>query len=410
MKEIKEILNNERGVVMVISLMILTLLVGAGVGAIVSTQTDLKTSGNIKTATQAFYIAAAGIEHAHQELADGTNDFNSVFGAVNGTLIVSNNNLNGGSYTVTKQDSQSNPSRIKLRSVGTAPNNAKTVIEAQFKGGGSPFDSGAFGKVSLTIGSGGGTDSYNSANASSCPPNSNAGFCAAIKGANGDVGSNGDVSLASGVTVDGDATANGTVTLDSGASVTGSTTNGATERVLEAVDATFRTPNDNGTITDFSIYNSTTHNLGLDSNELTLSTGTYYFNNLILDGNAKLIITGDVTIYLTGVFTTSSGSKANVDNSPQSKFNVPSRMVIYSSCTNTTPFCVDVASSSGFSGAMYVPDGSIRINTGGDVYGSLIGGSIDLASGSDFHYDEALANLATPFGGKVEMFAWTEKF
>ena len=41
MEGIKALLKNERGVVLVISLMILTLLVGAGVGAIVSTQTDL---------------------------------------------------------------------------------------------------------------------------------------------------------------------------------------------------------------------------------------------------------------------------------------------------------------------------------------------------------------------------------
>ena len=73
MNEIKAILKDERGVVMVISLLILALLVGAGVGAIVSTQTDLKTSGNVKTATQAFYIAEGGLQRALRNLNKETN-------------------------------------------------------------------------------------------------------------------------------------------------------------------------------------------------------------------------------------------------------------------------------------------------------------------------------------------------
>jgi hypothetical protein len=54
--------------VLVISLMILSLLLGAGVGAIVSTQTDLKTTGNLKTGMQAFYLAEAGIEWGKQQV------------------------------------------------------------------------------------------------------------------------------------------------------------------------------------------------------------------------------------------------------------------------------------------------------------------------------------------------------
>lgn len=61
MKTLKQILANERGVILVISLLILALLIGAGVGAIVSMQTDLNTSSNVKTATEALYFAEAGI-------------------------------------------------------------------------------------------------------------------------------------------------------------------------------------------------------------------------------------------------------------------------------------------------------------------------------------------------------------
>lgn len=133
MKLLNKLLTNQRGMILVISLLILALLIGAGVGAIVSMQTDLKTSGNLKTGTQAFYNADAGINHARQEMQDGTNDFDSVFKAADGPGIVSNNSFNGGTYTVTRQGSASNPSRVKVLSVGTAPNNARAELEVWFR-------------------------------------------------------------------------------------------------------------------------------------------------------------------------------------------------------------------------------------------------------------------------------------
>lgn len=132
-KACQKILANERGIILVISLLILALLMGAGVGAFVSMQTDLKTSGNLKTGTQAFYIADAGINHARREMQDGTNDFDSVFKAADGPGIVSNNSFNGGTYTVTRQKSAMNPSRVKVLAVGTAPNNARVEIEVWFR-------------------------------------------------------------------------------------------------------------------------------------------------------------------------------------------------------------------------------------------------------------------------------------
>lgn len=70
MNAFRRLLDDERGMVMAISLLILALLIGAGVGAIVSTQTDLKTSGNLLTGTQAFYLAEAGIEWGKKRVED----------------------------------------------------------------------------------------------------------------------------------------------------------------------------------------------------------------------------------------------------------------------------------------------------------------------------------------------------
>jgi hypothetical protein len=181
-------------------------------------------------------------------------------------------------------------------------------------------------------------------------------------------------------------------------------------------------PNSNGTgirISDpgpggDTRYDPVTHDLKLGTGaKVQLGPGTYYFRSLTLDEAAKLIITGDVTIYLTGVFKTATASQANVDALPASKFNVPSRMIIYSSCTDATavslgqPYCVDVDGGSGFSGAVYVPNGNIRTDHGGNVYGSVIGGSISNDSGTNFHYDDALANLP---GTGVSLTGWYQSF
>lgn len=134
MKLLKKLLANQRGMILVLSLLILALLIGAGVGAIVSMQTDFRSSGNLKTGTQAFYNADAGVNHARQELQDSDSPhFDSIFTAADGTVIVSNSSFNGGTYSVTRQGSASSPSRIKVLSVGTAPNNARAELEVWFR-------------------------------------------------------------------------------------------------------------------------------------------------------------------------------------------------------------------------------------------------------------------------------------
>jgi len=66
----KRSLKDERGVILVITLLIIALLIGAGAGAMALVQTDLKISANLKNGTKAFYLAEAGIEWAKQQVKD----------------------------------------------------------------------------------------------------------------------------------------------------------------------------------------------------------------------------------------------------------------------------------------------------------------------------------------------------
>ncbi len=82
LRTFKKLFGSERGAILVMALLIQALLMGAGVGAIVSVQTDLKISSNLKTGRQAFYLADAGVNRAWEELddSDGINDFDSLSG------------------------------------------------------------------------------------------------------------------------------------------------------------------------------------------------------------------------------------------------------------------------------------------------------------------------------------------
>ncbi len=127
----KEFLTNERGVVLVISLLILTLLIGAGVGAIVSTQTDLRISANLKAGKQAFFLAEAGIEWGKQQIKD--------IGANPPEPVGSTQTLSPGSFTVTFNDATKESQLVgkvtvvSTGNVGSSTNKIQALITKTYE-------------------------------------------------------------------------------------------------------------------------------------------------------------------------------------------------------------------------------------------------------------------------------------
>src|SRR5918992_6023654 len=131
----RKIAADKRGMSLVIVIMIMALLLSVIGAGLFSSGINLKTAGHLRTGTQAFYIADTGITHAAEELSNsnGTNDFAAILAAANGTQVASNNNFAGGTYVVTREGSATSPDRVKIVSVGTAPNGAISQVEAWFK-------------------------------------------------------------------------------------------------------------------------------------------------------------------------------------------------------------------------------------------------------------------------------------
>jgi hypothetical protein len=68
------LLRNERGMILFVSLTTLALLVSAGLGVIVSTQSDSRITANLRSATETFYLADAGISWAKEQLSRSTSN------------------------------------------------------------------------------------------------------------------------------------------------------------------------------------------------------------------------------------------------------------------------------------------------------------------------------------------------
>jgi len=117
--------------ILVISLMILALLLGAGVGAIVSTQSDLKSSSNLKTGTQALYLAEAGIERGKKTVKDSTSDPPVTAGS-----CAAAETLGSGSFTVcypsvsTSGSGAATVYTVTISSTGAVGNSSKTIQSA----------------------------------------------------------------------------------------------------------------------------------------------------------------------------------------------------------------------------------------------------------------------------------------
>src|ERR1700745_1823226 len=67
-------LNAQRGMVLFTVLLILSLLMAVGVGAVISIQNEFRIIQNLKSGTSALYTAEAGIEWAKEQIGNaGTN-------------------------------------------------------------------------------------------------------------------------------------------------------------------------------------------------------------------------------------------------------------------------------------------------------------------------------------------------
>jgi Tfp pilus assembly protein PilX len=127
----KRVLKDSQGMALVVAIFITTILLTITGAGLLFSQLNLKIASHHKTGTMAFFATEAGLHHAWRELENGdsVNDFDTIHTSAAGTVIVSNSAFSETTYTATLVESLNNPKRIRVASVGTAPNNSQARLE-----------------------------------------------------------------------------------------------------------------------------------------------------------------------------------------------------------------------------------------------------------------------------------------
>ncbi|UCD95272.1 MAG: hypothetical protein JSU69_04275 [Candidatus Zixiibacteriota bacterium] len=387
----KTIFFDDKGSALLISLCLLGMLTLLAIMAVNTSNTDIDLSFNQINADKALYIAEAGAKHAFIEL-NNDNSWRTGF---------SNFTFDDGSYFAVIIDSSSDSlldDTVLIRATGHAIHaNSEvevwTVPEYIY-----PFRYAMFAEAGISLDKQTCTDSYNSDSGS---------YATTQLDEMGDVGSNGTVTSNKDVTFGGGiSTATpGGITLGVNNTVTGDTTSAADSVDLDIIPAAeFAWAEANSDAPDSLsgfdyAYNNGHKILSTNANgSVTLGSGVYYFSSITLGQFSQLNLAAgaSVVIYVTGDIVLGQGSTINVAGKP-------SQLLIFSSGSR-----LQFDQGNTFVGSFYGPNAHIQYDQTTQVFGSLVGNTIQLDAGACLHYDRNLAKIKHGTTGKMILVAWRE--
>ena len=402
MRKMVRILNNQNGVVMLMSLLVMALLTLVGMSALSTSDVELAIAANTKANKMAYYNGEAGLEYTRGVLQnslvkevftnpDGDDmDLEDIDdGDEDSYITATYDSPDNFDFTTTVTISGTYPGNIfEITSVGKGPDNAETTILASFvRSMADGIEYGAFGDELVDMRANTAVYSYDSCEGETPT--------AGLFGGEGNVGSNNEVIMHDGDTVDGDVVLGVKVDGSQATLTTGGDQTISGDSSLELDEAEDSDPlgilsngifttmadddnNDNDLITglvgtDLSIPNSGT---------LTLTSGDYYFTSITVGKFASLNIdtsSGDpVNIYLTGSLLTKQDANINTTGA-STDFS------IYSSGD-----LIDFKHEMDFQGLLYAPLATVEFHEGGDLYGAVIGKKLILHEGTTIYADDCL--------------------
>jgi len=406
--------TGERGFALVGALIVTVIVLALGAIGVQSSSIGLNIAANDLRQNQALALAESGVAHAvslieadpdgfDDELAsDGTAGALTALGspatiqgrsyryhpvAANGAgyyvRVEDNFDESGGADDPTADRDQ----RFRIISrgrVGGAERVVEVLVAAK-----SLFPYAAWGRDHVQIPNGGVIDSFDSsALPYSFPANTD-----------GDLYSDGFISLAGGASQFGDASAVSTITLAGGASISGTQTPLAAALGLASVAPCSPFHPDMTGITAGGgtwSYDPVTGDLQADAGAtILLADGSYCFHDVAIDGGSTLMVNGPVTVSLSGSFDSSGGVITNTTG-------IAANLLIFS----TGGGAVQVAGGPGAAAAIHAPASPVTLSAGGDFFGAIVAGTLDSPSGVNLHYDEALRGILT--GAGLEQVLWRE--
>lgn len=426
--KIKNTFANERGTVLVTGLMFLLILTLIGSTSYFATTNELKTSRNYRIAKKVFYEADAGVEFAIAKLEGyleaGTGL--TLPTSTGSTVSLPDAMPTGFNFSLSPITAISS-TKWSLISTGSDPKSAANAsIEVLFYR--TPvINYAAFGNSKVDARTMAAAYSYDSSSSDPCV-NNPLDPCWSSSG-EGDIGSNINVDLNTGVVIDGDV-ALGANSSGIPATATGAGSPGATIFYMPAIDAdpmginsggaydptSYSAGNDNAMIVDpTGGYNSSTKTINLTGTLYLCGKpggANYYFTNINVGASSTIKVDvdnstgqcggsiGPVNVFLdnkTGVKPLTMGNSANIQ--------VTGKPIDFTLLSNATGI-LELKNSSGFQGFVYAPQAYVQLKEGTSYYGSIWADTVESKNGSTIYYDAALRSKWE--SGDIGLFAWRQ--
>lgn len=398
--------ENERGVVLVVSLLLLFALSLLMVVAVMSTTTDTKIAANYKNSIKAFYEAEAGVQYALYQIESGL-EKNSL------TLPDPNSKADLGCVAPCKFSFEVTPIKkpetdlYKFCSIGYS-GDSRCVIEVGFKRLKrltTIFRYGIFGNKNIDFKLEAYCLGYDSdENPFETDRANSLGGC--------NVGSNGTILGRNKIYIDGDVELGDMGTGWEGVFIPlgtpGPIVNGFSGRDVPSIDPD--PMNVTTLVPKYIFINDNATNPAIDKNCIALKTdesakleaGNYYLEHLYLKNGATLEIDatkGPVNIFMHGPIDAELGSAINWQGKP-TDFNI---------------FC-DTTDSIRFkhvgncNGIIYAPFSDVLMYNSANVHGVVWGNNVEIKNGGDFWFDRAIANGNTVLKdtSDVELVSWKQ--
>ena len=358
--------------------------------------------------SQANYVCQAGLSQAMYQMQRGQS----------GTIGSSNQAIawGGGRFWVSATDLGNNLTRLHASGVENGAGVSQELVVRAVPS--TMWRFAMFGKESMHMDSNARADSYDSSLGTYASQVVGAG-ADAHGHTNGDIGSNGDVTLDSNAKVWGDATPgpSHSVVLHDNAVVTGSTVPNPDLVEFPSINVPIYSNYGNLTVnlnSTIPASNRTYGTLRIKNNKTLTLTGPseIVVSSLRMDSNSFLKIddtNGPVTIYVIDNFVLDSNSNINAVSKDPSKvrLNLLSDNVLNPEI-NVQLDVVSISSNSTIYGVVYAPNARITLDSNFALYGSLMARALDIDSNSFFHYDEHLSTALANGGVTFETVGWRE--
>jgi hypothetical protein len=277
----------------------------------------------------------------------------------------------------------------------------------------------AFGDELTHMESNSRTDSYDSALGTYLSQAVNGSGSNMYANTEGDIGSNGDITMDSNMGVYGDANPGpaGTVTQSGMGTITGNTT--PMPEVIELPDIIVPVIPSSGdlVVSSAEVLASGDHRFGMlmvNNNKVLTVIGpaTIVCDNFKLKSGGQVIVNeagGPVEFFVNDDFVLNSNTLiTSTDGSPLDvAFHLLSDNILDPGVdVDFDEDLVDFDSGSALFGTIYAPSAEITIDSNFELYGALVARRVDLDSNCRIHYDEQLANASEAAEAAYERLCW----